>query len=264
MGIHRDHDMVLVTPDNMNTVTVQDDDLIIFSNIRRFDLKRLATLNNPSVMFHHDTWCKYRLFYPRIPSKCLVRCPVKEDWANLFKKVKLHIFLSPLHYEIHREVFGDIVEPHINVPSPLADQAFKDLRLQRNDYCNVSGLNPFKGREPLLQWAKEHSDQRLSILGQNPDKVELPPNVRSLPPVPAGKMNDFYNAFKDFIHLPDRVDPFCRSIAEAYLAGCRITGNKNIGALSWPFFKEGRAIVERELLTAPNRFWEAIEKHVME
>ncbi len=261
-GLRRGYDMAIVTPENQTQAQLTPDDLIVYSNIRRFDPEQLASVKCPYVVFHHDTWCRYRLFYPRIPSKCLVRCPVKQQWTKLFEKARLHVFLSPLHYQIHREVFGSIIEPHVEVPSPMPPGGFVNMNLERDGYCNISGLHPFKGRDNLLKWAQENPDKRLSILGENPDRTKLPQNVKLLPPVPPGRMVYFYNAFEYFIHLPNHVDPFCRSLAESYLSGCKIIGNANIGCLSWPFFTNGRDTVEKELLASPQAFWAAIEKYV--
>jgi len=72
--------------------------------------------------------------------------------------------------------------------------------------------------------------------------------------VPYDQLNELFNKHEYFIHLPQNVDPFCRSVAEAYLAGCKLICNDNVGCLSYDWFKD-RETVRKELKLAAKKFW---------
>lgn len=75
-------------------------------------------------------------------------------------------------------------------------------------------------------------------------------------------MAELYNQHTTFLHLASHAMPYDRTCAEAYLSGCAIHSNGLVGALSWPFFKQGRAAVARASARAPAQFWRAVEEAV--
>ena len=184
----------------------------------------------------------------------------------MYEKAELNIFLSPLHYAIHKERFGEAVEPHFLTPSGFDNvDAFFDTMKERKDYCNVNGLLPFKGREPLIKFAKENPDVQIDVGGSSTENgrkldVDLPENMKYVGPIPESQLNEFYNKHEFYIELPDTPQPYNRTVAEAYLSGCKIKGNALLGALSWEF--TDRESVRKHLRESPRVFWETLEREL--
>lgn len=260
-GLKRGHDIRILTPQNQNTLLLHKSDFLIFSNVASFTPERLLKLPNRYAVFHHDWWfrCKWRLFLP-LSEKCLVDCPQGPVYRPILEKAALHIFLSPLHYQINKEYFADAVEPHLLVPSPVNPDIFFDQKKpDRKNTCNLNGLLPFKGKANLLKYAKEHPDVKIRLAGDREKEEELPSNCEFIGPIPDTQLPSFYNTHEYYIELPDTPQPFNRTIAESYLCGCKIKGNKLIGALSWPWFNEGRQTVAERLNQSPKDFWNGLE-----
>ena len=259
-GIKRGYNIYVLTPENSEKLAVHDQDFFIVSNCRNFDRKVVANLSKNNVKYayyHHDTFCLYRLFFPWT-SKCLTRCPEFAYWNAVFRGAKLNIFLSPLHWQMHSEAFGDSIEPHVKVPSAIDVTKFYDKKEPRDqDTTSINTLIDFKGRDEVLGYARDHPDQKFEFAGEGTD-VELPPNCSYKGPVIYTKLNDFLNKYRNYVELPRNPQPFNRSCAEAYLAGCKVTGNKLLGALTWDWFTS-RDSVREHIASAPSEFWAAIE-----
>lgn len=261
-GLRRGHDVSFVTPENANQ-PIDETAFVVLSNPSRFDPKRLSTMKNRYAVFHHDYLhlCRWRLFFPWT-EKCAVNCPQTPLWRPVLEKAKLHVFLSPLHYRVHSDILGDAIEPHVLVPGTVNPDEFFDHGRERKGTCNVNGLLSFKGRKPILEYAKENPGETITFAGVNekPDEP-LPENCKFVGPISdvGGKMRDFYNQHEWYLELPDTPQPFNRTIAEAYLSGCKIKGNELLGALSWHWFSEGRKAVAEHLRNAPLEFWNAVE-----
>ena len=94
-GLRRGYDMALITPQNWQNTPVYEEDVLILSNITRFDPGRFEKVPNKIIVFTHDyLFCRYRLFYPRL-EKCIKACAYKGPWEKLYKMASLNIFLSP-------------------------------------------------------------------------------------------------------------------------------------------------------------------------
>ena len=264
-GLRRGHDISILTQGNAHEEhQALTADLVILSNAVTVPMSlydALAKENRPYAFFFHDygPWlCKWRLFYP-MEERCRTICYLRSRWIDHLLRAKLMIWLSPLHRWAW--LWGEPrleAVPHALVPSALNPDLFHDLGGKRKDAIAVHSGLPFKGWPRVRAWAEEHPETPLTLVG--PDlPSDAPKSVRLQGPVPYGKMNELYNQHETFLHLPDRPMPFDRTVPEAYLAGCKIVGNSLVGALSWPWFQEGRDAVRRELKAAPTHFWEAME-----
>ena len=263
-GIRRGHDMILCTPEGGNPIP-RDHDIYIISNISLWSVDlfhEMLTWGKPLVWFNHDYFpiCKYRLFYPM--RETCKSCYLKERWLPIFMKSHLMIWLSPLHRESWMWLYPELREiPYHLAPSPVQSDNFKDLGLPRDGVVAVESLFPFKGREHVLHWAEQHQQIKVTFVGGNPQPQDpLPPNCISIGPVSPDGMNEVYNQHEALLHLPQSPSPFDRVVAEAYLAGCKIIGNDNVGALSWDeAFKQGRKAVATLCRESPKLFWKAIK-----
>ena len=183
-------------------------------------------------------------------------CPMKEGWVPVLQGTKLIIWLSQLHRTAWMHVFPELAyHEYALVPSPVDTGLFYDMKLKRSGVIAVNAGIDFKGRDNFIEWAKEHSDTQITLVG--PCDKELPANVKRIGPVSYSEMNKLFNQHEIFVHLPVTPQPFERTMAEAYLAGCKIIGNASVGALSWGF--EGKENLACLLEGASGDFWEELQ-----
>lgn len=297
-GFWKGFDIDIITPQKYKETKFSKYDILILSNTADFSEKQIAEITKYNhVIFHHDfiTLCKWRLYFN--PSgnggKCLERCKWhwRDYWKNRRKNLmsnhNLHVFLSPLHKAIHlntlsRGIHGfDMKKQFIEdiyscefaiIPSAIDVSMFKDLGKEREEnsvlICNPY---PFKGLDnilaaidaakkvgPEITGAFLTSDTKFYWMGNTtqPEKLE---GIEKLGWIPYNEMNRIFNRFEAVLHLPNNVDPFCRFVVEAKLAGCKVIGNNNIGAFSYSWIDDDDKI-RKHLTNAPKKFWKAIMK----
>lgn len=233
--------------------------LVIVSNATMFPIKLFQDMKKPYIFFFHDYWpaCKVRLYYPML-EKCK-SCPSRPGWLPVLKGAKLLVWLSPLHRESWLFSYPELEDrSHALVPSPVSPDRFYNMGLERHGAIAVNSGIDFKGRDRFFEWANEHPETPITLIGPGADK--MPGNIKVIGAVPPEKMNEIYNRHEVFVHQPVSPSPFDRTVAEAFLAGCRVVGNELVGALSWPFFRQGREAVVEALRCSSTRFWQAIEE----
>lgn len=264
-GIRRGHDIRIWNPESgIDDSDLKGDMKVIASNplfLHTETFQMLLDRNVPYVWLFHDyaPICKYRLFYPMRESCRL--CYLKERWLPYLVGAKMIIWLSPLHRSSWLWLCPELeLVPFCLVPSPIRVDDFYDLNLPRQGVIAVESLHPFKGRDQVLRWAEDHSEVEVNFVGSNPDpNSPLPPNCRCLGQVPEGRMNEVYNQHKVFLHLPQNPSPFDRTVAEAYLAGCKVVGNELIGALSYDWFRSREQVAEH-CRSSSRMLWEKLEE----
>lgn len=262
-GISKGHSIEIITPQYIKHKSITDPDLVILSNIMYFPKDYIEKImdNFKVVTFNHDyNFCNHRLYYP-MREKCK-DCINKPFWEKIFKKSKLNIFLSPLHYEAHKHVFSqEILEPRAIIPSCLDVGRWKPIEGVKKEKNTVVGINcllPFKGRYPVHNYAKNHPDYKFTFIGEQ-QEISLP-NCEYVQYVPNEDMAEYLQKFEYFIHLPDTPQPFERTCAEAYLSGLKMIKNENIGFFSYPWDYKDREDVRFKLRQAAVGFWDEIDK----
>ena len=251
-GLRMGHDIEVVTP--MSPLNVSWADLVVVSNAAAFRVEELKAVSAPYVLLLHDYWglCRWRLFYPML-DKCR-DCYLKPRFLPLLFGSELIVWLSPLHRESWLFTYPELEHhPHALVPSAIDVDQFFDMGLQRHGAVAVNSGLKFKGYDQVRDWAEEHGEAAVTLVG--PVEGPMPPNVALVGHVPVREMNHLYNRHERLLHLPQNPMPFDRTVAEAYLAGCEVQANELVGALSWPFFREGRDGVRQALKTASSDFW---------
>lgn len=264
-GSKRGHDMRLVMPHHLDVMDRLEFDLIVVSNATAFGDRMTPLLQQtPYIFYIHDFWplCSYRLYYPQL-TKCKITCQNLQQTKQLLLNSVMNIFLSPLHFRAWCFAIPELKDhPHHLHPSPVDGRKFRPLEVPRASY-SVMGLNSllgFKGCENVLRYASEHTELNFTFYGAKEEGVELPSNCGYVGPVGQNLLPELYAQAEYFIHLPQVVDPFCRSFVEAKLSGCKLISNRNIGALSYPWMKKSREMVMKHLDKAPSVFWEKIEE----
>lgn len=267
-GLGRGHDIDIFLPAFFNKNAFEWAEMAVLSNTTNFAAEAFTNLLRakiPYVWFFHDfaPLCKIRLFYPML-EKCK-DCFRKPQWMDSWQGASLLVWLSPLHREAWLYACPELEEMRYElVPSAIDPDRFFDMGKDRRGTVAVNATTDFKGAQAFLEWTQAHPEEPVTLVGGNPEHTVFPRNVTVLDGVPPHDMNELYNSHERFVHLPLNVGPFDRTIAEAYLAGCTVIGNKNVGALSWPFFSKGRDAVREAVRQAPETFWTAIERSLVQ
>ena len=260
-AIRHGHDVEVVLP-NADPSALFKSDLVVISNNAAFPIglfQELQKQQRKYVFFLHDyqNLCRWRLFYPML-DKCKV-CHLKEGWLPILQGAASIIWLSPLHRESWLFTYPELAEHDSSIiPSPVSVTDFFDMKQERHGYIAVHATEEFKGRERFLEYVEQHPEISFTLVGAPPDG--LPANVKGIGYVPYSAMNELYNQHQAFVHLPTTTQPFERTIPEALLAGCKIIGNKNIGALSYPEFSQGREAIVKLLKKSSMQFLAALER----
>jgi glycosyltransferase involved in cell wall biosynthesis len=260
-GLKRGHDINIMLPPGDKS-QIDRADAVIISNCTAFSVdifRDLLDKKKPYLFFLHDYTpiCKVRLFFPML-TKCK-SCYRRDTWLEILQESKLLIFLSKLHRDAWLFTCPELRQnKYLLNPSTIDCSQFYDLKQERSGSIAVNSGLDFKGRKVLVEYAEAHPEEQIALVG--PVDGPLADNIVLRDAVPYDQMNELYNAYKTFIHLPENPMPFDRTPVEAKLSGCKVIGNKNVGALSWKFMHHGREEIERAMSKANKDFWVAVER----
>ncbi len=261
-GMRRGHQIDLVIAEDGAPAVDDESDVFVVSNCTAFGqdyFKKLAATGKPVVFYFHDYTCRWRLFFP-MEAKCR-QCYLRERWAPVFDQAALFVWLSPLHREMYLHVYPELAEkPYAVIPSPVDPTKFFDMGQPRDGVLVVNGLQAFKGRQNVLDWAVSHPQTAVRVAGSD-QQEGLPENVTCLGLIPPQQMNALYNQHEAVLLLPATPQPFERVAAEARMAGCNVIVNELVGAASYPWFTDVQQLRE-QCAAAPMDFWAALEKLV--
>lgn len=170
-------------------------------------------------------------------------CYIDPEVRALLHKQAKHIFCSPMHREKYG-LDGECIPPFIDL------QALKPPRQskrRRKGTCSIAQWRgPTKGAGLVEKWAAENGP--VDVYGPPyfaPDldyKGELEPRQ---------VVNKLWE-YQTFVFLPIAPEPFCRTVAEAWAAGCDVITNRLVGALHY---------IEKEphkMESATTDFWDAV------
>jgi len=275
-AFRRGHDVDLITPESFPPIEAISCDLVVFSNIHTLMFmdngKRLLQLaeKHSYVVFHHDYFCRYRLYYPMLP-KCK-NCVYIDPWKKLYSQSVLNMLMSPLHREGFLYAMPEIINhPCTFVPSAInpKDYQLKEaVEPEPNTVIGVNCLFGFKGKENVLKYAREHFELRFTFAGGMDGEAVLPPNSRYIGPKNRGELVQLYAHSEYLIHLPSQPSPADRVPVEFLIANPngKLITNRNVGILSYPNVIQGGKVNRDELIrlvsTAPQTFWNEVEAHV--
>lgn len=207
-------------------------DRVVAHNVVYYSFGDLMALRDkPVTWFHHDL---SRAINPEV-----------KRWLDANAD---HIFCSPLQ----REKYGI---DGICIPPPLDLAAFKCPRQsakRRKGTCSIAQWRgPQKGAWLIEEWADANGT--VDVYG---DGIFQPtgPNIQTKGPLVPQTVAQTLWRYETMVFLPLEVEPFCRTIAEANAAGCKVVTNSQVGAMYW-LTKDREAIK-----TAATDFWEAVCK----
>lgn len=267
-GLRRGHDIITIVGADGALELERPMEGYVISNARSFrpaTFDMLLEKKAPYVMFYHDYDCRWRLFFP-MQEKCKV-CYSRDRWLPVHEGAKLRIWLSKLHREAWLHVYPELEDlPYLLAPSAVDPDQFFDMGLPREGAIAINVHAPFKGRDNFIQWALNYPETPVTLVGldkNDPDTDKFPGNVTAVGRVPNFKLNELLNRHEFLVELPATPQPFNRTIAEAFLAGCNILGNDLLGALTWDEFSSRDALAEL-MRGAKAQWWEHVEEALKE
>lgn len=217
------------------------------------------------VKWEHDYGlCAKRSLYCFVSSRVRNCCDDKKfkQYRNLYAKSILNVYQSPMHYDYHNLFYGKAVNHHIILPPPISTNAIIKNKLKEKDSVIFLGdLNFIKGGNELVQFAIDHPEYKVKVLGENRLRNrDLPSNIVLKGKVSNAKaMQDLANS-EYFFFKPNMPEASGRVAAEAFLSGAKIISNDRVGTFSYDFYPDNPEEGERLMANSPTYFWEEVQK----
>lgn len=266
-GLRKEHNnMQLINPESAKSLSIENTDLFVVSNAVRFNLQQLmnTVTKKPCIMYLHDYFplCSYRLFYP-MQEKCK-KCKNIGNAKQLLLNSVLNIFLSPLHFDAWCFAIPELKDhPHHIHPSPVNLDLFKPMPdVKRNPKAGlVVSPAAFKGVKNTMGYCEKHPEITFTVVGGQPQKVKMPKNCAYVGSIPTPKMPSMFAQASYYVELPSTPQPYNRTILEARLMEVpHLIVNKNLGAVSYPWFNKDIKTVRKHISEAVPKWWKAVEE----
>lgn len=221
-------------------------DMVVISNLHLWPEQKAQQLiletYVPILFFSHDPGI--HRWYPTV---------IKEAFCT--------VFMSPAHRDFYLKKF--YVKNYIIQPHGILDlDKWYSEKEKEEYYLYIGDLNHYKGVQNLYQWAIENPDKEVRVWGRNFARFPfLIDNFKYYGWLEEEKLPETLARAKYFIHLPDKIDPCPRMITFAYLSGCEIIGNDNIGLTSYDWPWDDPETIKEILRKAPKEFWYNLNKY---
>ncbi len=183
----------------------------------------------PIVWYHHD-------LSPHIDP----------DLRARLDAVATHIFCSPMH-RLRYGRDGECVPPPVDLDRYAPT---RQIRRNRSGTCSIAGWRgPGKGAQLLKEWADANGP--VDVYGGG-DFAPVADSLTYRGEIAPEGVASVLHRYERFVFLPTAFEPFCRSVVEAWAAGCEVITNGLVGA---------RHYIERDqdaLRTAARDFWRVV------
>jgi glycosyltransferase involved in cell wall biosynthesis len=245
-GRKRGHTIKLATGGSVGD-SKQRYDGIIINNITKYSEEQIKELvdTGKCIRYEHDHW-------------------VAENYPELYKQVKHTIFLSPLHKESIEKKVGYKIENSSLIPSPIDSKRFTTgEEKEPNTAIYTGNICKEKGMEGLIEYAKENEHLKFYVIGWGSmvEDIKGVDNIEYIEGVDQKELVSYYQKCEYFYHKPEWEEPFGRTVIEAYLCGCNLLLNNNVGAISWDWdFSDYDAI--KKNVQSEDKFWKIIEDEI--
>ena len=257
-------DIVTVTQHNFNYDILCTCDLIILNNLFCFHSTLMQLLREviwelrkPYVKYDHDH--RELMHYER-----------RAFSIPLFHNSRLNIFISPFHFRNFLSCMGEGIKPCYILPPPIDTKLFRkmdDIERVEGKVVHTSGKlhQEGKGLFNLVNYVRYFpkykyefytviNDYVRQMISGFEDKITLKARV------PLEQLPAIYNSAEYAIHLPIMPEAAGRIMMEAYLCGCKLIMNDNVGLksfdLPWKDYNAVKEIVE----LGPYKFWREVSK----
>lgn len=157
-----------------------------------------------------------------------------------------HLFCSPLQRDRYA-IDGLCIPPQLDLDRY---RPARQTKRHREGKCSIAAwMNWGKGPDYLREWAAENGP--VDVYGSG-GFVPAGPGIENKGELEPDQVATTLFGYKTFVFLPSEIEPFCRCVVEAWLAGCELVVNRNIGAIHW--IKQH----PEKLETAAEDFWDAV------
>lgn len=183
--------------------------------------------------------------------------PVLRRW--LLDNSKLLVFGSQMHLErFEFPIFSGV--SCIAVPPPIDLERFRraaERSKRRSGNIWIGRLGEVKGLGLAMDWAIREG-KTLAVHQNNEQRGQVAPGVVFHGPLAYEDIPDRLAQFEQLVYFPSVPEPFCRVVAEAWGAGCKLfLDNQEVGALEW-ITRHPDLVGEGVRL-----FWEKVEEVLM-
>jgi len=182
------------------------------------------------------------------------------DALDLLKNSFCNVFMSPLQYEFYK---SKLYMHNNTFMTPCAFNTFDSYHSseKKDHFVYVGDVAIHKGILNIAQYAVEHPDKTFYAYGNIYGDFNLPSNLKLMGFVRPERIPKILAESKFFIHLPEIIDTCPRVDVAAYLSGCELIYNSNVGLFSWPWkWTEMDFKKLKEILTEhKEKFWETLD-----
>lgn len=221
-------------------------DWLILNNIRTFPLYQIQQMLN----------CRF-LYFCHDP----LVLPIHQQLFSLAKHI---FFYSPAQQDFYLQRFYIDRDKVSICPAPIeAAQFYKNTQEPKEDFAvALTDVAVNKGINNLVEFARKNASLRIELYGKLVDLPEepLPANLQYKGILPYPEVPQVLARAKYFVHLPNWLECFGRSVAEAYLSGCELKVNQNIGAFSCPLSWNDREELSQQFAQIPQMFWNTVNR----
>lgn len=222
-------------------------DVVILNNITKYDRGQIESLTDSyaCIRYEHDLW-------------------VARNYPELYEKVKHTIFLSPFHKESVEEEAKIRIKNYSLVPSPIESKKFSPGKnKERNSVLWAGNFCEDKGSKGFLEYVKNNPNFKFYVAGWGADipLLEKIENIEYLGELEVNDLIDWYKEVEYFYHRPILKEALGRGVIEAYLCGCNLLLNGNIGAMSWDWDYSNYDEIKKNV-QSEDKFWKIIENEV--
>lgn len=200
---------------------VKDCDAYVIHNCVTYGADTIAMLGaKPVVKQIHDYW-------PHGDA-------VLRDW--ILRHARLVLFDSWPHQRMF--CTERAVHHHVTirlVPAPIDVERFRQAGERSSSRSGVFWMGQLfehKGVANAVAWAEDHQTL-VHFYGEGPLRPRESDFVQYCGQVPHDDVPDLMATYQTFLHLPSWVEPYGRTVIEAWAAGCSLEVSTNCGALWW-------------------------------
>lgn len=151
--------------------------------------------------------------------------PELREWLELHAT---HIFTSPLHRMKYGRPDSLICPPAINLSAFRPNRQTRRNPKRKGAVSIGAWQNPGKGQHLLREWS-ERANTPLDVYGTGAH-IPTGPTLEYMGPLDYSRVPQTLWSYETFVFLPTAIEPFGRTVVEAWAAGCEIVTNENVGA----------------------------------
>lgn len=184
----------------------------------------------------------------------------REHVWDLVRKAHVVIFPSPglkAFYEKKLILKNVMYQPWASAEGELDSYYSKT---KENFVLYIGDLNSYKGVHNLIDYAKDHPEMLFKVYGRNMENINFTlPNLQYFGWLPEDKVRETMAKAKYWIQLPSMIDPFPQMVVKAYLSGCELIVNKNVGCFTYPDWDwNDPENIKKKLREFQETFWQRL------